>query len=648
VSARWLGKAAYGAAFCVALPALLVAWAIRLDRVLEAPALSPWHAGAWIACAGALLMLWSMLELWRRGGGLPMNAFPPLRPVATGPYRVMAHPIYAGAIAVALGLSLWAGSASGLWLVTPTLALGCLALVLGYERQDLAQRFGAVPGGDLTRLPACDHGPRSLRDAASAWIGLQLPFLAIYELVAHLPVPDAFVIAPGEQGWPVLPATTIVYSLAYPLTFAAPLAFRYRGDLRRWMVDAWVAVVVGCLVFLVVPGIAPPRAFDASAPMAWLLELERADGVAGRGALPSFHAFWAFHAARAFLSRGPFIGAAALAVAIGIAVSCVTTGMHATVDVVAGIVLAGAVAWRTRAVALTMALAERLANSWREWRVGPVRIISHAVYPGAAATVGVVLVGWRLGEVAAGFCAMVGVVSLAGACLWGQYWTGSSKLLRPFGYFGSVLALGICVPLLGLLAPEGLNLWTLSAAIALAAPVIVAIGRMRCLVQGCCHGRPMADGCNGIRYRHPRSRVVTIACLEGCALHATPVYSMVANVVVALVLWRGAALGAPCSVLVGGYLILTGLWRFVEESLRGEPQTSVHAGLRLYQWCAFASVLVGMAVTCWASPALPPLPSVQDTPWGAIVAIAVALGALHAVAMGVDFPGSNRRFSRLA
>ena len=164
------GRIAYATLFCVVLPAALVAWAARLDRTLPLPAIAPSPAGWWLAAAGLALVAWSMAVLRTRGGGLPMNAFPPPRPVREGPYAVFAHPIYVGAVAIAFGVAFATGSAAGAWVVAPVLALGCVALVLGYERDDLVQRFGRVPGGTLLALPDADPTPPSLRDAASAWL----------------------------------------------------------------------------------------------------------------------------------------------------------------------------------------------------------------------------------------------------------------------------------------------------------------------------------------------------------------------------------------------------------------------------------------------------------------------------------------------
>ena len=83
--------------------------------------------------------------------------------------------------------------------------------------------------------------------------------------------------------------------------------------------------------------------------------------------------------------------------------------------------------------------------------------------------------------------------------------------------------------------------------------------------------------------------------------------------------------------------------RFVEEAYRGEVQTVIWNGLRLYQWTAIASVLIGMVMTCipYASLALEPGLN------GETVLAAFLGGFFIFFAMGVDFPRSNARFSRL-
>src|SRR4051794_41186195 len=127
------GRFLYGALFVAVLPVGLVLWARATHDIVQVPAIHDPGIGALVAACGAVIALAGMLALWKRGGGLPMNAFPPPRFVAGGIYAVAPHPIYGGFVIACAGVAVYAGSASGLWLVTPAVALGCAALVLGYE-----------------------------------------------------------------------------------------------------------------------------------------------------------------------------------------------------------------------------------------------------------------------------------------------------------------------------------------------------------------------------------------------------------------------------------------------------------------------------------------------------------------------------------
>jgi hypothetical protein len=105
-------------------------------------------------------------------------------------------------------------------------------------------------------------------------------------------------------------------------------------------------------------------------------------------------------------------------------------------------------------------------------------------------------------------------------------------------------------------------------------------------------------------------------------------------------LWSG---GANPPIIIGTYLILNGVGRFVEEAYRGEPQTVIAGGLRLYQWAAIASVLLGIGATFLHAdmPALSPGLTWPAVGWG------LFSWAFTQFAMGIDFPKSNVRFSRL-
>ncbi|HVO52616.1 MAG TPA: prolipoprotein diacylglyceryl transferase family protein, partial [Thermoanaerobaculia bacterium] len=217
---------------------------------------------------------------------------------------------------------------------------------------------------------------------------------------------------------------------------------------------------------------------------------------------------------------------------------------------------------------------------------------------------------------------------------------GSPRLLRPYGYYGGVL--GVVLGCLAARLALGTDAWLLLGAYAVAGPWIQAAGRVRCLVQGCCHGAPAPESV-GIRYVHPRSRVCRLSSLAGIPVHPTPLYSIVWNAVPALLCARLWGARSPLSVIAGAYLILTGLGRFVEESRRGEPQTPVFARLRLYQWIAAGTVAAGAVFTCL--PGTAPAPAPEPSP--AALGAAAVFAAATWFALGVDFPRSNRRFARL-
>ncbi|HSR61599.1 MAG TPA: prolipoprotein diacylglyceryl transferase family protein [Robiginitalea sp.] len=122
-----------------------------------------------------------------------------------------------------------------------------------------------------------------------------------------------------------------------------------------------------------------------------------------------------------------------------------------------------------------------------------------------------------------------------------------------------------------------------------------------------------------------------------------PLYSMLWLVpvgIVLLALWHSRS--AP-NFIFGLYLALTGIGRFVEEAYRGEVQTRVPGKLRLYQWTALLSAMIGIVFTLFRveMPALHP-----GFQWQ-ILWSALAGGLFLLFAPGVDFPFSNRRFSRL-
>lgn len=644
---EFIGRLLYGVLFVVVVPLVLAAWSARLAPVVPLPPVHAPEGGTLVAAAGVGLLALGILDLIRRGHGLPMNAFPPRLFVRTGVYRWLRNPIYIGFGLMVAGVALARGSAAGLWVVAPVTALAMLALVWGYERHDLLARFGpSSMDPPLLSLPRPGSHPPLGPERAAVYVWVLVPWVvAFYAVQALGPAPDAFALAlPFERNWPVVPWTEAVYVSAYLFVTAAPLVARSADGLRRLAVSGAAATIIVTLAWLVVPVTATNRAFEVDGAMAQLLAWEQAHS-SGVAAFPAFHVLWALLVAELWADNGRVTGRGAWtalgwAWALAIAVSTLTTGMHTVLEVASAVLFFvplrnpdAAREWLRRST-------ERLANSWREWHVGRVCVINYGIYAAAGAGGGVLLAGAASGAHPRAVV-WVGCCILIGAGAWAQWLEGSSRLLRPFGWYGGVLGAAVGV---FSAAMAGVPVLPLMAAFACAAPIIQIFGRLRCLVNGCCHGGP-APAAIGIRYVHRRSRVTKIAALTNVPLHPTPLYSIAGNVVVGLVLLRLRALGAADALVVGLYLILSGIARFVEESYRAEPQTRVMAGLHIYQWLAIGQTLAGMVTTT-----LPSMPRASGfvAPSPLLLTAAAVMAVVAGVAMGVDCPRSNRRFSRLA
>lgn len=635
-----LGKLFYGMLFIVVLPGLLLLWTIKAEPAVSLPAIHSLVWGALLALSGLLIMLAGMLALWRIGGGLPMNAYPPPRYVDKGIYRFVSHPIYIGFVLICGGVSVAAGSASGLWLATPVVAMASAALVLGYELLDIRKRFPSI---DLHNrlLPANDSAPVSNLDRARCFLTVFLPWVIFYEANVHLGVPKDAVVAylPFEFRLPVLQWTEVFYASVYPVVLLVPFAVSTRSVLRRFSLRALVSMILAFPTFLCIPLISPPRFLVPTSFWGNLLHWERTVDSAA-AAFPSYHVVWAWIAAEALgTSTRPRKLLWSFWAAL-VSVSCITTGMHALIDVVAGLLLAAFLLHMEEFWLRIRGIMEWIANSWKEWRIGPVRIINHGAFAAAGVFAGILIIEACLGSDKKAIPVAVFAGGTIVAALWAQVIEGSPALLRPLGFYGGLLGTILGATLAA--AWTHTNVWLALSALCVAAPWIQGFGRLRCLVQGCCHGSPTIPEI-GIRYSHPRSRVSRIPALRDVPIHATPLYSILWNILIALAVARLYWLHVNAAMIGGIYLILSGLGRFVEEAYRGEPQTPVLWGLRLYQWIAIITVLAGAMVTTCTNAPVPTRPQFDSS----LLPLPLLCALAAWFVTGVDFPESNRRFARL-
>ena len=406
--------------------------------------------------------------------------------------------------------------------------LASAALVLGYELPDLQARFGsACPGQRL--LPVDDQSPPSGMERLRCYLTVLLPWFLIYEAFVVLGVPPDAKIAylPFESRLPVLPWTQILYGSVYVVVLLVPLMVRTRHDLRLFSSRALLAMVIIFPLYLAVPLILSASSVCCRRTLARLARIWIARMTAPLLRFLPYHVVWAFIAAEALARHSLAKTTVADAWAVLVSASCVTTGMHALVDVVAGFLVACVVIRMDRVWSFLRNSSETIANSWREWRLGPARVINHGAYAGAGVFIGIWIIDTLLGPGKSAIPIAIFLGGCVGAALWAQVIEGSPALLRPLGFYGGMIGTWTC----GAIAAWWTRtaIWPVLAALVVAAPWIQGIGRLRCLVQGCCHGRPAADHV-GIRYTHPRSRVWRVLSLRGVSVHATPLYSLLWNV----------------------------------------------------------------------------------------------------------------------
>ncbi len=633
-------KIAYALLFVGLLPLGLVAWAKSTAHIIKAPIISSPPLGVVLCTVGAALLVSGWIALWIYGGGLPMNIAPPPRYVMRGIYSLIPHPIYTGFSLLCAGIAILNHSASGLWLITSFVILGSVALVLGYEAPDLAARFGSVRSVRGRILPPNTNSPPTPMDRLRSYLFVLLPWLVLYECVLVFGTPrDALdTYFSFEMRLPVIEWTEAFYASTYVLVLLTPLAAKSSLTLRRFCISGWLAAAIVFPIFLTFPLIASPRALVPHTPLGRLLLWERGFDSAV-AAFPSFHVIWAVLAVYVFEDRWTSLRWLWRVWAAGIAISCVTTGMHSIADVLAGTLVGLVILQPEKLWRVLQGQTERIANSWQEWRFGKLRVINHGAYAGLGAFAILAIAGILSGPGNESALFIAGMCGLVGSALWAQVIEGSPRLLRPYGFYGGLLGLSVGVVLTSF--HRG-SIWLLLGALCVGGPWVQAIGRLRCLVQGCCHGR-LAPPSLGIRYQHPRSRVFRIRELRGVPVYPTPLYSILWNVYIALAMWRLWELQFPLHFIGGIYLVLNGLGRFVEEAYRGEPQTPTFGGLRLYQWIALLTILIGASLTALGRSEPAPAPMFQ---WRAL-SIAMLFGIVCWFALGVDFPDSNRRFARL-
>jgi phosphatidylglycerol:prolipoprotein diacylglycerol transferase len=279
-----------------------------------------------------------------------------------------------------------------------------------------------------------------------------------------------------------------------------------------------------------------------------------------------------------------------------------------------GLIRAGDETWDTRVLA---AIASILIKDGNQGDMLPFLHIWHLQVP----TFGLML--WLAAVVAAfimdrnfkrsgidsdavGMVAVAALLGIVGAKLWHVIDTPAEfrdmgwRVLYDsagFAWYGGLL-FGISALLFqGWWAKIGM-LRTLDLA-APAAAIGYGVGRIGCFLSG--------DGCYGV----PTTLPWGMSFPHGIEptlqrVHPTPLYELGAGLLIGLWLWRRGGKPHGTGAIVGQYLVLTGIARFLVEFVRRNPK--ILWGLSNAQLASAGSVIAGIALIWWAArqPAIDP------------------------------------------
>jgi len=210
---------------------------------------------------------------------------------------------------------------------------------------------------------------------------------------------------------------------------------------------------------------------------------------------------------------------------------------------------------------------------------------------------------WKIDADAVGMVAIAVVAGIVGAKLWHVLDTPSEFRLQGwrvlwdtagFAWFGG-LVFGISALVVqGWRAKIG-PLRTLDLA-APAAAIGYGIGRIGCFLSG--------DGCYGKETNLPWPLGMSFpngidATPPGVRVHPTPLYELGAGLLIGAWLWVRGGKPRPAGRILGEYLLLSGIARFLVEFIRRNPK--VMWGLSNAQLASAGSMLAGIAIVIWAA-----------------------------------------------
>lgn len=229
--------------------------------------------------------------------------------------------------------------------------------------------------------------------------------------------------------------------------------------------------------------------------------------------------------------------------------------------------------------------------------LGPIELQTFGLFFALSFVVSGLIVGWRLRELGMVvdwayemiFAALAGGV--IGAKLWYVIETGNNDLSNVFSGTGLTWyggALGGALAVLAYTKWRAMAPWTVADICAPALAAGYAVGRIGCQLSGDGDYGPETDMWWGMGYPNG-----TVPTAPGVEVHPTPIFETLLMGGAALLLWRLRGRFAD-GVLIGIYLVLAGVERFVVEFVRlNDP---VLVGLTTAQLVSIGLVVSGVAV----------------------------------------------------
>ena len=178
-------------------------------------------------------------------------------------------------------------------------------------------------------------------------------------------------------------------------------------------------------------------------------------------------------------------------------------------------------------------------------------------------------------------------------------WAGLWALVRSGGIFYGGLFLGVPVAL-WYMRRHRMPTWTTFDIFAPGIALGHAIGRIGCLMAGCCFGRPTSVAW-GITFTSPLA-ASNVGTPLGVTLHPTQLYESGVELFIFAFLLLTERRGRPFpGRTFWGYALLYGIARFIIELYRGDPRGTVFDVLSTSQFLSILVVPLSLVMLLWLS-----------------------------------------------